>query len=129
MIIIQSTTSTTVSTFNYIDSYKRDDTDVFVSELIEEFTNKIMDDKSLHIFVQNYSQTMSIQSVNRIIEKYANEDTSTKVIQHYLDIYSNIEALSIEYQRMIEQESLLNVRRNIAFVILYDIAKEINITF
>lgn len=129
MIIIQSTTSTTVKTFNYSDSYKRDDTDVFVSELIEEFTNKIMDDKSLHIFVQNYSQTMSIQSVNRIIEKYANEDTSTKVIQHYLDIYSNIEALSIEYQRMIEQESLLNVRRNIAFVILYDIAKEINITF
>lgn len=129
MIIIQSTTSTTVKTFNYSDSYKRDDTDVFVSELIEEFTNKIMDDKSLHIFVQNYSQTMSIQSVNRIIEKYANEDTSSKVIQHYLDIYSNIEALSIEYQRMIEQESLLNVRRNIAFVILYDIAKEINITF
>jgi len=107
----------------------KDDTDVFMSELIEEFTKNIMDDISLHNFIQNYSRTMSMQSVNRIIKKYANEDTSAKVIQHYLDIYSNIESLSVECQMMIEKESLLNVKRNIVFVILLDIAKGINIIF
>jgi len=110
-------------------AYRKDDLDIFVSELMEEFSNKIMDDKALSDFVQYYSQTISIQSINRIIQKNATEDTSMKVTQRYIDIYSNIESLSIEYQRMIEKESMLSVKRNIVFVILYDIAKEVNIVF
>lgn len=109
-------------------TYHKDDTDIFVSRLIEEFTTKSMNDISLYNFLQNYSRTISMQSVNRIIKKYANEDTSAKVIQHYLDIYSNMESLS-EYQIIIENESLSNVKRNIVLVILLDIAKDINIIF
>jgi len=108
--------------------YRRDDIDIFVSEYIDEFSKKIMDEKALVNFIQGYSQTISMQSVNRIIKKNANEETSEKVIQHYMDIYSNIESLSIKYQRMVEEESMFNVKRNIVFVILYDIARGINIT-
>jgi len=127
-----------IITFNMVNNepciikemiYKRDDIDIFVSKVIELFSKKGMSEKVLINFVQKYSQTISEGSVERIIKTNANKDTSQKVIQYYMNIYSNMESLSIEDQKMIEEESTLNVKRNIVFVILYDIAKDINITF
>lgn len=108
-------------------AYRIDDVDAFVSKLMDEFSMKVMDENSLTEFVYKYSHTIPTESVDRIIEKNANEEIREKVIQHYINICSKMEAVSEENERMIEAQSILSVRRNIVFVILNDIARITNI--
>lgn len=108
-------------------AYRIDEVDAFVSELMNEFSIKVMDEKTLTKFVYKYSQTIPAESVDRIIKKHANAETAQKVIQHYIDICSKMESVSEEYERIIEEESEISVKRNIVFVILNDIARITNI--
>lgn len=107
--------------------YRIDDVDTFVSKLMDEFSTKVMDEYSLIKFVYKYSHTIPTETVDRIIKQNVNEEILEKVVQHYINICSKMEAVTEEYEKMIEEESISCVRRNIVFVILTDIARITNI--
>lgn len=96
---------------------KQDDIDIFINDYIKQNIEQ-SDYVKKWVFTETYIKSLSIVTINRIIQEHSNENDINDLIEYYLKIFKQMEVVLEEHISLIEKENNENIKRNMAAIVL-----------